>query len=154
MASERPEVSGFFSKLHSSVLKPRGYTRLRRTFQKEHEGYAVAFQFQGSDWNSAGSPWRFYLNAGLRFSDLPRRDMDRDFPTIHSWTRVGVGLSQWAEPHYEILEGDEDLLIGKLAAIIEDSQKYFATNHRTIREKYELKPISFLGYLDETLMKR
>src|SRR4051812_41349258 len=106
MASERPEVSSFFSELHVSIFKPRGYTKLRRTFQKEADGYAIAFQFQGSDSNSGASPWRFYLNAGLRFSDLARRKLDRDFPTIHSWMRIGPGLSQWAEPQYDIVPGE------------------------------------------------
>ena len=154
MASDRPEVSSFLAELHSVVFKPRGYTKLRRTFQREHDEYAVAFQFQGSDWNSAGSPWRFYLNAGLRFSDLPRRNLDRDFPTIHSWTRVGPALSEWAEPHYEIVEGEEKLLVGKIAAMVEDSQRYFAANHHLLRQKYGAKPVPFLGYLDEALMKR
>lgn len=154
MTAERHEVSSFFSELHASVFKPRGYGKVRRTFQKERDGYAVAFQFQGSDWNSAGSPWRFYLNAGLRFLDMPRRVPDRDFPTIHSWTRVGLGLSEWAEPHYEIVEGEEKLLSGKIAAIVEDSQRYFFRNHELLRQKYGAKPVSFLGYLDEVLMKR
>ena len=154
MTSGRPEVAAFFAELHSGVFKPRGYTKLRRTFQKEEESYAMAFQFQGSDWTSASSPWRCYLNAGLRFLDIPRRVPDRDFPTIHSWIRVGSTLSEWAEPHYEVVEADQKLLVGKIAAIIEDCRRYFAANHESLRQKYELKAVSYLGYLDETLMKK
>jgi hypothetical protein len=154
MASERPEVTAFFAELHSDVFKTRGYTKLRRTFQKEEELYAMAFQFQGSDWNSASTPWRFYLNAGLRFTGIPRRTPDRDFPTIHSWIRVGTTLSEWAEPQYEVVEEDQKLLVGKIAAIVEDCRRYFAANHDSLRQKYLLKSVSYLGYLDESLMKK
>ena len=154
MASDRPEVSAFFAELHSGVFKTRGYSKLRRTFQKEEDSYAMAFQFQGSDWNSASSPWRFYLNAGLRFPHLPRRNPDRDFPTIHSWIRVGSTLSEWAEPHYEVVEEEQKLLVGKIAAVVEDCQRYFAANHDLLRQKYALKAVSYLGYLDEALMKK
>lgn len=154
MASDRPEVASFFSALHSGVFKPRGYTKLRRTFQKEKESYALAFQFQGSDWNSAGSPWRFYVNIGVRFSGIPRRDPDRDFPTIHSWTRVSPLISEWAEPHYNVPEEEQSVLVGKIAAMVEDSERYFSRMHVTLRQRYEAKQSSFLGYLDEALMKR
>jgi hypothetical protein len=154
MASDRPEVSAFFAELHRSVFKPCGYTKLRRTFQKEEEAYAMAFQFQGSDWNSASSPWRFYLNAGLRFPNIPRRYPDRDFPTIHSWIRVGSTLSESAEPHYDLVAEEQALLVGKIATVVEDCRRYFATNHGSLRQKYELKAASYLGYLDEALMKK
>jgi hypothetical protein len=154
MASDRPEVSAFFAVLHRDVFKPRGYTKLRHTFQKEEEAYAMAFQFQGSDWNSASSPWRFYLNAGLRFPSIPRRTPDRNFPTIHSFIRVSSTLSEWAEPQYDIIEEDQKVLVGKIASIVEDCRRYFAANHESLRQKYELKPVSYLGYLDEALMKR
>lgn len=154
MATERPDVAAFFAELHGSVFKPRGYSRLRHTFQRDEDGYALAFQFQGSDWNSAGSPWRFYLNAGIRFPDVPRCIPDRDFPTIHTWTRVGPGLSEWSEPHYEIVDGETKKLTGKIAAIVHDSEQYFMTNHRILRQKFAEKPVRFLGYLDEALMKR
>lgn len=154
MASERPEVVSFFSALQSGVFKPRGYTKLRRTFQKEGEVYALAFQFQGSAWNSAGSPWRFYLNIGIRFSGIPRRQPDRDFPTIHSWTRVGRTITEWAEPHYDVPKEEQRVLVGKVAAMIEDSERYFSRMHAALRQSYEAKQSSFLGYLDEALMKR
>ena len=154
MASKRSEVSAFFAALHSDVFKPRGYTKLRHTFQKEEDGYAMAFQFQGSDWNSASSPWRFYLNAGIRFPNIPRRTPDRNFPTIHSSMRVGSRLSEWAEPDYDVVEEGQKLLVGKIALIVEDCRRYFAANHRSLRQRYELKPVSYLGYLDEALIRR
>jgi hypothetical protein len=154
MASDRPEVSAFFSELHLSVFKPRGYTKLRRTFRKEEVRYSLAFQFQGSDWNSAGSPWRFYLNVGLGFLDIPRRSPDSNFPMIHSSTRIGPTLSEWAEPHYEIIEKEQKILVGKIAAMVADCESYFASTHEVLRQRYLLKPIPFLGYLDKALMKR
>ena len=154
MASERPEVSEYFATLHSAVFKPRGYSKLRRTFEKEYEGYAVAFQFQGSDWNDASRAWRFYLNTGIRFPDLPRRDPDRDFPTIHAWTRVRAAISEMAEPQYEISDENLESQIQKMAIIVEDCISYFSANHGLIHTRYELRPVSQLVYLDESLLQK
>lgn len=154
MASERPEVAAFFRAIHEVVFKPRGYTKERRTFRKREEGYSVGFRFQGSRWNDSASPWRFYLNVGVRFDGIPRREQDKDFPETHSWSRICPGLSSWAEAHFDIDSENDQRLIGLMAAIVVDCQNYFSVNHQLLRARYEAQRLPFLGYLDEALMKR
>lgn len=153
MASERPEVKDFFSRLQAEVFKPQGFLKAGKTFTKVFEGFSVAIQFQGSNWNSADEPWRFYLNTGIHFADLPRRTPDKDFPNIHSWTRVGTSLSLSAEAHYDLEPRKETELIQNIKKIVEDCLHYFEGQHNKIRTAYLERPVPYLSYLDEALMK-
>jgi len=81
-------VKNFFSVLHRDHLKPRGYTKERFTFSRDAGEFVERVQFQGSQWNSAGEPWQFYINVGVQFKDLPPRSPDRDFPRTHAWSRI------------------------------------------------------------------
>jgi len=154
MASDRPEVKDFFSRLHAEVLKPQGFTKNRWTFTKKYEGYSLAFQFQGSNWNSADEPWRFYINTGIQFADLPRRTPDKDFPRIHSWTRVGNSLSASAEQQYDVIPKQIDKLIRNIETIVTDCLKYFTDHHEILKNAYTQRLVPYLGYLDEALMKK
>lgn len=153
MSTARPEVTAFFKSLHEVVFRPRGYTKLRRIFQRDMGEYVVAFQFQGSDWNSASSLWCLYVNAGIQFARIPRREPDRDFPAIHSSMRVSAKLSSWAEREYHIGEEKDELLIARIAGLVEDCQRDFSFHHSSLRQAYELRPVMYLGYLDERLMR-
>jgi hypothetical protein len=96
-------VAKFFSELHREHLKNLGYTKTRYTFSRELPEYVERVQFQGSSWNGAGEPWRFYVNVGIQFRDLPRRTPDRDFPNTHAHGRIeeivraDVGVLELAE---------------------------------------------------------
>jgi hypothetical protein len=140
--------------VHTAVFKPAGFTRVRHTFSRKEDGYLVAFQFQGSDWNDSTRPWTFYLNAGIQFSDIPRRTPDRDFPTIHTWIRVSYMLANDALPSYQVDEDHLDLLVERIRSIVHDVRTYFGTRHQFIRERYLERPQAFLVYLDESLMKK
>lgn len=80
----RDLANSFFAELHKSYLKPRGFTKQRRTFLREKEKYVERFRFDGSQWNSEDRPWTFYFDVGIEFKDLPRRHPDRDFPNTHA----------------------------------------------------------------------
>lgn len=84
-----PYVKEFFSSLHNTYLKPAGYSKERFTFSRDAGAYIERVQFQGSTWNAAGESWRFYINVGLQFKDIPPRSPDRDFPRTHVWERIG-----------------------------------------------------------------
>ena len=114
--------------------------------------YAIAFRFQGSRWNDSSTPWVFYLNAGIRFQGIPRREPDKDFPTIHSWIRVGSTLSSSAEPEYHLTADAIDELLRLIERVVEESIKYFTARHEWLCRKYSTRPISYLGYLDRQLM--
>jgi hypothetical protein len=153
MPSVRLEIARYVDSLQAAVFKQRGYRKLRHTFRKEDTHYTLAFQLQGSDWNSSDSPWRFYLNVGIHFPGFLRRMPDRDFPTIHAWSRVGTSLSSWSEPYYEISTEDQDLQFSHISAVVHDCEGYFVQRHAMLRERYVAKSIPYLCYLDEELLK-
>lgn len=62
-------VDSFFTELQKTHLKGLGYKKERRTFSRELPEYIERIQFQGSQWNSPGEPWRFYINVGVQFRD-------------------------------------------------------------------------------------
>jgi hypothetical protein len=62
----------FFSDLHRQYLKPRGYRKVRHNFSRAMDGYVEHFGFQGSAYNDAAGAWRFYINVGVEFPELPR----------------------------------------------------------------------------------
>lgn len=154
MASERAEVTEFFAKLHAAVFKPRGFKKTRRTFTKTENAYAWALQFQGSNWNDAGRPWLFYLNAGIQFDGTPRRVPDKDFPMMHASMRLNKQLSSQAEASYEATSVEAELLVAKLQSVVEDLTTYFSTSHERLRERYGDRGTSYLGHLDELLVNR
>jgi len=59
-------ITRFFSELHKVAMKPMGFMKERHRFYRRRPGYVEYFDFQGSSWNEAGRPWRFYINSDLR----------------------------------------------------------------------------------------
>jgi hypothetical protein len=125
----------FFSLLHSAHLKPRGFKKVRHTFSKEFDSYGEHYQIQGSAWNDEASDWRFYINCGISFAGVPRREPDRDFPRIHAWARA-PHLVQFALPHYDVSSHDPTSLLVDVVAVIDECSNYFARRHRFLSEAY------------------
>ena len=125
----------FFSALHTVHLKPRGYRKVRHTFSRQRDRYAEHFQFQGSSWNDEKSDWRFYLNCGISFDDLPRRSPDMDFPRTHASARA-PHLVPAALPHYDISASDPTCLVPDIVAIVDACSEYFARRHEYLKEAY------------------
>ncbi|WP_306535296.1 DUF4304 domain-containing protein [Geobacter sp.] len=59
------------SELQTEYLKSAGYRKQGRTFSRSRSGYTERFNVQGSSWNGTGVKWRFYLNVGIEFNDVP-----------------------------------------------------------------------------------
>ena len=129
-------VEPFFRRLHREHLKPRGYTKVRRTFSRDMQAYIERVQFQGSSWNDANSPWRFYINFGLQFRELQERSPARDFPQTHCWTRI-EHLVPDAPQEYDLSEGDSPCLLQQLPAYIELASHRVAKHIHDIRKDYE-----------------
>lgn len=81
-------VKVFFSSLHREYLKPRGYKKVRFTFSRDMNGYIERIQFQGSSWNASTGPWRFYINFGIEFPDIPFDVPNLGFPGTHCRARI------------------------------------------------------------------
>jgi hypothetical protein len=110
-------VNQFFSDLQKQYLKKLGYKKERHTFYREYPEYIERIQFQGSPWNSADTPWRFYINVGVQFRDLPRRQPDRDFPNTHAHSRIEKVVPD-SDPYFDLCkDGSLDMLV-KIAGLV------------------------------------
>jgi len=128
-------ASKFFSDLHRSYLKGKGYRKQRHTFTRDHPGFTERVQFQGSAWNSSGSPWRFYINVGVQFRDLPPRLPDRDLPGTHCWARI-ESLVPEAPSEFE-LTSQQHQISADLVRLVEMASQRVAQQIDAVRERYE-----------------
>jgi hypothetical protein len=72
-AVSRSDVESFFSDLHRSALRRRGFRKTRHRFRRVREGYVEHVVFDGSAWNAPTGPWRFHLDLAIELPDLPTR---------------------------------------------------------------------------------
>jgi hypothetical protein len=95
-------------------MKPRGFNKKRHTFSRKRDSYVEYFQVQGSSWNTTGrDEWAFYLNAGVRFLELPEPTENRGFPGTHVYGR----LSSFHPATLDAFELREDCL-GEVMALV------------------------------------
>jgi hypothetical protein len=71
------------SELQAERLKGAGFRKKARTFSRDRGDYWERFNFQGSAWNGAASSWRFYVNVGIEFKDLPEQKYWSYFAHTH-----------------------------------------------------------------------
>ncbi|MEP6896698.1 MAG: DUF4304 domain-containing protein [Chloroflexota bacterium] len=88
--NEKDWLPIFLSEFHKTHLKPLGFKKVRRTFSRDMGSYWERFNFQGSDSNGING-WKFYLNVGVEFKDLPAESYWAGFPNTH-WTSRIEGL--------------------------------------------------------------
>ena len=141
----RESVKAFFTGLHREHMKPRGYTKQRHTFSRDVAGYTERVQFQGSDWNNAESPWRFYINFGVQFADIVRRTPDRDFPQTHCWTRIEHIVPD-APKQYDIPDSEVAAFTAQIAAYVAAASDTTARHIDGVREDYERTRIPRLTF--------
>jgi hypothetical protein len=126
----------FFSLLHAEHLKPRGYRKVRHTFSRQFAGYGGHYQLQGSEWNDEAGDWRFYINCGISFDGIPRREPDRDFPHVHAWARA-PHLVQVALPHYDVNVQNTASVASDVTAVIDACANYFSRRHTFLLDAYQ-----------------
>jgi hypothetical protein len=125
----------FLSTLHSAHLRPRGFKKSSHTFSRESAGYGEHYQIQGSSWNDEAGDWRFYINCGISFAGIPRREPDRDFPRVHAWARA-PHLVHFALPHYDVSSDEPLSRVADVVAVIDECSRYFARRHAYLAEAY------------------
>jgi hypothetical protein len=130
-------VKEFFSHLHNEYLKARGYKKVRHTFSRDFGTYTERIQFQGSAWNDSSSPWRFYINFGVEFHDVPAIER-RDFPGTHCWTRIQV-VALDAPSEFDLSERDTAGFASKIAFYLESGSRHVKQHIQQIRSAYDAK---------------
>jgi hypothetical protein len=138
----------FTSLLHREYLKPIGFRKVRRTFSREHEKHIERYQLQGSAWNTDGMPWTFYLNCGITFIGLPRREPDLDFPHAHASMRAGY-FTDLALSKYDVSYDRMALTAENVLDAIKDVSRFFMRRCEHLRTAY-LNGKYFHCFLDDT----
>jgi len=52
-------------------LESLGFQRQRTVYRRERPGFVERFAIVGDRWNSGAAPWRFSVDVGIYFPDLP-----------------------------------------------------------------------------------
>ena len=126
----------FTALLHREYLKPIGFTKIRRTFSREHEIHIERHQLQGSAWNTEGMTWTFYLNCGITFIGLPRREPDRDFPHSHASMRAGY-FTDLALSQYDVTHDSMASIAENVRDVINEVSRYFTRRCEHLRASYQ-----------------
>jgi hypothetical protein len=139
----RDSVKAFFARLHQQHLKGLGYTKVRHTFSRKMDRYTERIQFQGSSWNSATEPWRFYINVGVEFDGLPTSS-NKGFPGTHCWARISSFASK-APEQYDLVDTAIDLFADEIAGYLQAASQELARNADKVRAYYEKTKEPWIG---------
>jgi hypothetical protein len=117
----REIVTRFFSDLHRTALKQVGFKKEKHRFNREIEGRTEIIDFQGSNWNSKGEAWRFYINVGVGFNGIPT-----------------CGKSLWRHAH----------AVGRIGAIIPNAPTHFDLDEKSYPHLIKAIPVMLDEALD------
>jgi len=115
----------FLSDLHRLYLKPRGYRKVRHSFSRAMDGYAEQFEFQGSSFNDASRPWRFYINVRVEFPDVPHR------PPV----RIESVVSG-APKEFDLPAPHADTFVSEIAGLLASASDQVASQLPEIRQAF------------------
>ena len=142
----------FASTFHKRYMKPTGFKKKGHTFSRERSGFAEHYNIQGSAWNSAGTPWRFYVNCGISFPDIQVPRPGSGMWKYHAHTRLEM-LAPGAPSAYEVTDQNQEAVLAQLNGHIEQCGAYFARRHQTLKESYLAQRYS-AGFPDDPERRR
>jgi hypothetical protein len=126
----------FLSELHAEHLKPLGFRKTGHTISRAMQGYHERFNFQGSSWNSSGVKWRFYLNCGVEFTDLPSERQWSYFPHTH-WAGRAEQLVPTAPLEWDYGPATDPMALkAQLHALVLDVSRQFGRRTASLRVSY------------------
>lgn len=96
----------FASRLHAEYLKPLGFKRLGATLLRGREDFVEMYNIQGSRWNTASGPWRFYVNVMVRFTDVGPLQGQKPTPTYFHAQGRSNSIIHGSQEHFEATEED------------------------------------------------
>jgi hypothetical protein len=143
----------FLSRLHREYLKPRGYKKSRHTFSRDCGAFTERFQLQGSAWNEASGPWRFYVNVGVEFHGVPPRKPARGFPGTHCWTRI-ENLVPGAPVEYDLPLADQDAFAAAVSGYVKAASERLASGIGGVRSAYDESPTPQLSLANQHIVSR
>ena len=86
------------AEIHRSLPAELGFKKSRHRLIRDQPDFVESVQIQGSAWNSAGEPWRFYVNIQVRFPRVPSR---LEAHVAHAECRLEA-LAPDMPPHFDL----------------------------------------------------
>jgi len=148
---DKKEVEKILSDIQREFLKPKGFKKVRHTYSRAMDGYVEKYQIQGSAWNTKDEPWRFYINCGIFFSDIPRRTPDLDFPETHAHSRASRFVKN-APPHHDLDNSNIEEIKKEVCSIIEQASDYFKRRWKVVKDSY-VRNEYYLGFPSDPELK-
>lgn len=129
-------LHSLLSTLHARRLKNQGFRKKGRTFSRDMGAYWERLNFQGSAQNyPSAAKWRFYVNVGVEFKDLPKQLRWSLFPNTHWAKRINQIIREANDVWEYDLETDQDQLIQSLASVIDRAGAEVASQIDEIRRQ-------------------
>jgi hypothetical protein len=125
----------FTSRMHESLFKPEGFKKKARTFSRFHPAYGECYNLQGSAWNSPDAPWRFYVNCGISFPDIPLEQTGSGMWAFHAHTRLGV-FAPDSPPEFDVTDENFEQLASDLTGYLKQCFSYFSRRHEFLRASF------------------
>ena len=125
----------FVDRLHSELFKPAGFKKKGRLFSRFLATYGEHYNIQGSAWNSSESPWRFYVNCGISFIDVPIRTKGVGMWAFHAHSRLRLLVPQ-ARDEYDISFENLEATLSEVIAQLNLCFAYFAHRHDILKTSY------------------
>ena len=125
----------FVSRLHEVAMKPAGFKKNARTFSRLFPTYGEHYNIQGSAWNSAGEPWRFYINCAISFPDLPQKSPGNGMWKFHANTRLGRIVPE-SQKEFDVSDENLEKLVKEIALDLFSCSNYFSRRNQVLRDSY------------------
>ena len=116
----RQLASQFFSELHSSTMKELGFKKARFRFTRERDGRIEVVEFQGSQWNDSSRPWRFYINLGVNFLDLPNSGRSSAAHQTHAYGRI-EGIVSDSPEQFDLTDQNFEQLEVSISSLVKEA---------------------------------
>lgn len=90
------------AEIHRSLPAELGFKKSRHRLIRELPDLVESVDIQGSAWNSAGKPWKFYVNIRVWFPGVPSR---LGAHVAHAECRLEA-LAPDMPPHFDVTPGN------------------------------------------------
>ena len=125
----------FTSHLHATHLKPAGFRKIGATSVRPRTGYMEMYNIQGSDWNSAGNPWKFYLNVLVRLDDLGPLQGHRATPTYYHANARSNRIIEKSPADFSLTDRSMEAVAAGVAEIIFEITELISDMLPPVRER-------------------
>jgi hypothetical protein len=118
-------------------LESLGFQRQRTVYRRERPGFVERFAIVGDRWNSGAAPWRFSVDVGIYFPDLPTRSDSVGFwREAHAVGTIGA-IAETTPVEFEVSQSTVDDVAARVAKAIVAASDKLSTWAPAARERAE-----------------